>query len=237
MGGQACVLYGAAEFSRDTDFAILAASSNLKRLQNALDTLKAECIAIPPFELKFLKKGHSIHFRCHRSDVKGMRVDIMTKMRGVASFQKLWKRRTTIWNRNQSYELLSVIDLVHSKKTQRDKDWPMIRRLVEAHYFQNLEHPTTHQILFWLSELRTPEILIDLAQNYPKELKRIIPQRSLLKFAQRKKLESLSKALRKEENLERKEDQKYWKPLKKDLEKLRSERLRKLKMTPTSVTL
>jgi hypothetical protein len=24
MGGQACVLYGAAEFSRDTDFAILA---------------------------------------------------------------------------------------------------------------------------------------------------------------------------------------------------------------------
>jgi len=23
------------------------------------------------------------------------------------------------------------------KKTQRDKDWPMIRRLVEAHYFQH----------------------------------------------------------------------------------------------------
>lgn len=26
MGGQACVFYGAAEFSRDTDFAILAGS-------------------------------------------------------------------------------------------------------------------------------------------------------------------------------------------------------------------
>ena len=29
MGGQACVLYGAAEFSRDTDLAILASSENL----------------------------------------------------------------------------------------------------------------------------------------------------------------------------------------------------------------
>lgn len=29
MGGQACVWYGAAEFSRDTDFAILAEPANL----------------------------------------------------------------------------------------------------------------------------------------------------------------------------------------------------------------
>ena len=29
MGGQACVFYGAAEFSRDTDFAILADAANL----------------------------------------------------------------------------------------------------------------------------------------------------------------------------------------------------------------
>jgi hypothetical protein len=31
MGGQACVFYGAAEFSRDVDFAILAEPENLKR--------------------------------------------------------------------------------------------------------------------------------------------------------------------------------------------------------------
>jgi hypothetical protein len=34
MGGQACVFYGAAEFSRDTDFAILANVENLARLRN-----------------------------------------------------------------------------------------------------------------------------------------------------------------------------------------------------------
>ena len=37
MGGQACVFYGAAEFSRDVDFAILAEPENLTKLQKALD--------------------------------------------------------------------------------------------------------------------------------------------------------------------------------------------------------
>jgi hypothetical protein len=37
MGGEACVLYGAAEFSRDCDLVILADSDNLSRLDTALD--------------------------------------------------------------------------------------------------------------------------------------------------------------------------------------------------------
>jgi hypothetical protein len=32
MGGQACILYGAAEFSRDVDVAVLASEGNLDRL-------------------------------------------------------------------------------------------------------------------------------------------------------------------------------------------------------------
>src|SRR5664279_4677206 len=45
MGGQACVFYGAAEFSRDTDFAILADAANLARLRRALAGLRAEPLA------------------------------------------------------------------------------------------------------------------------------------------------------------------------------------------------
>ena len=48
MGGQACVFYGAAEFSRDTDLALLSEAQNLVRLEAALDELHAECIAVPP---------------------------------------------------------------------------------------------------------------------------------------------------------------------------------------------
>ncbi len=142
MGGQACVLYGAAEFSRDTDFAILASPANLSRLRAALADLQAEAIAVPPFELKYLKRGHAIHFRCHTSEAMGMRVDVMTKMRGVDPFAKLWPQRTTLLAEGgASYELMSLPDLVKAKKTQRDKDWPMIRRLVEADYFKHREQP------------------------------------------------------------------------------------------------
>ena len=41
MGGQACVFYGAAKFSRDTDFVLLADADNLLRLAGALAELEA----------------------------------------------------------------------------------------------------------------------------------------------------------------------------------------------------
>ena len=46
MGGQACVFYGGAEFSRDADFVILADTANLLRLRRALAELRAEVIAV-----------------------------------------------------------------------------------------------------------------------------------------------------------------------------------------------
>lgn len=58
MGGQACVFYGAAEFSRDTDIVILADQDNIERLNSALSVLEAECIAVPPLQLDYLARGH-----------------------------------------------------------------------------------------------------------------------------------------------------------------------------------
>ena len=89
MGGQACVFYGAAEFSRDTDLAVLAEDGNLTRLQAALDELQAELIAVPDFDPAHLHKGHAIHFRYHHPEATGMRVDAMSKMRGVDPFPDL----------------------------------------------------------------------------------------------------------------------------------------------------
>ncbi len=59
MGGQACVLYGAAEFSRDTDLAILASEENAERLTKAMAALEAEVIAVPPFLLQHLEAPNS----------------------------------------------------------------------------------------------------------------------------------------------------------------------------------
>ena len=222
MGGQACVFYGAAEFSRDTDFAILATPQNLSRLRKAMNELQAEVIAVPPFEAKYLRKGHAVHFRCHHPDADRMRVDVMTKMRNVDSFSKLWLRRTTISiDPNETCELMSLADLVQAKKTQRDKDWPMIRRLVEVHYFGNRESAHPAQRRFWLMELRTPELLIELASIHPNELRRFKRKRLLLGLAQTGNESALADAILEEERAERAADREYWAPLKRELEQLR----------------
>ena len=69
MGGQACIIYGAAEFSRDTDIAILAEPDNLRRLQTALSALEARVTAVPPFEPEYLARGHAVHFECGLEDL------------------------------------------------------------------------------------------------------------------------------------------------------------------------
>jgi len=222
MGGQACVFYGAAEFSRDTDFAILADVSNLARLRKALAELQAEPIAVPPFALKFLRRGHAIHFRCRHPEALRMRVDVMSKMRGVDPFAQLWKRRTVISLLDGTKcDLLSLPDLVQAKKTQRDKDWPMIRRLVEAHYFQNRARTNAAQIRFWLRELRTPELLIEVARANTAISRRLVAARPLLAHARMSDVAALNRALNEEEIIERDLDKVYWLPLRRELEKLR----------------
>jgi hypothetical protein len=115
MGGQACVFYGAAEFSRDTDFALLASPDNLDRFRAALADLQADNIAVPPFDPDYLHRGHAVHFRCRHPDAAGFRIDVMSVMRGVAPFDELWKRRTAIETaEGDIVELLSLEDLVRA---------------------------------------------------------------------------------------------------------------------------
>lgn len=45
MGGQACVFYGGAEFSRDCDIVIIPDAANLSRLSAALQELEAMRLA------------------------------------------------------------------------------------------------------------------------------------------------------------------------------------------------
>lgn len=221
MGGQACVLYGAAEFSRDADLAIVADAANLARLGEALEDLQAECIAIPPFETCYLEMGLAVHFRCRHPEASGMRVDMMSRMRGVDAFAALWNRRTTLELENEVVEVMSLPDLVQAKKTQRAKDWPMIARLAEANYFQHRDQPTPEQIVFWLRELRTGRLLIELARRFPAECDRQLNNRRLLELAKTGDEAALDSAIEAEQQREREADRAYWEPLKRELERLR----------------
>jgi hypothetical protein len=227
MGGQACVFYGAAEFSKDCDVMVLVNSENLQRLTLALGDLHAECIAVPPFQVEFLLRGHAVHFRCRHPEAAGMRLDVMATLRGCDPFEILWERRTTVeGSSGTDLDLLALPDLVQAKKTQRDKDWPMIRRLVETHLANTLDDPTPQKVQFWLTECRTPEYLVDLVRQFPDEARELIPRRPLLAQVAGVELEQVERLLIEEELVERARDRAHWLPLKQELEYLRQQRLK-----------
>jgi hypothetical protein len=226
MGGQACVFYGAAEFSRDLDLLILADAANLPNLMGALHAMEAGVIAVPPFEERHLARGHAIHFRCKRKDVAELRIDLMSSLRGVAGFEELWARRTTIEVAGEPIDVLAMEDLVRAKKTQRDKDWPMIRRLVERSYFGRT-NVTRELVLFWLRELRSPELLVEVARAHPDLAGAEGDLRPAVRAALSARPDEVSEALAAEEWEERRKDREYWAPLKRELEELRHSRTKK----------
>jgi hypothetical protein len=223
MGGQACVFYGAAQFSKDIDFLILAEDENFEGLHAALGELKATRIAVPGFDPRVLDRGHAVHYRCKASGVEGLRVDIMTKLRDLPDFSILWDRRTTITESDgQNIDLLSVPDLVNAKKTQRMKDWPMISALVEGHYDQYTSEPNPSRIDFWLRESRVEDRLIDLVVRFPAEAAAMAAStRPLLTLAITPDLPRLREALDAEVRAEQEKDRIYWEPLKREMEEFR----------------
>lgn len=117
MGGQTCVFYGAAEFSRDIDFAFHYNAGNLAKLRAALDELAAKVIDVPLFDPTFLERSLAVHFRCEHPDCNGLRVDLMSKMRGVDAFPLLWERRTVLeLEAGVLCDVMGIADLVKAKK-------------------------------------------------------------------------------------------------------------------------
>jgi hypothetical protein len=222
MGGQACVLYGAAEFSRDTDLALLASPDNLERLRGALEELQAQVIAVPPFTLEYLERGQAVHFAYGDRRTGRMRIDVMSRMRNVAPFAELWERRTTVaLGEAGDADLLSLPDLVATKKTQRDKDWPMVRRLVEVNYLSFHNDSTVPRVDFWLRELRTPPLLIEATARFTERARAVLADRPLLTNALRGDAVAVAADLLIEESAEREADRIYWAPLLEELETLR----------------
>lgn len=222
MGGQACILYGGAEFSRDTDIVLFPEEDNWQRLREALDHLQGRRIAVPPMAREYLDKGHAVHFRLYHEECPRLRLDIMTKLRGVDPFPDLWRRRSSLAvTEGEEWPVLSLPDLVRAKKTQRDKDWLMIRRLLEASYAQSGASPTAALIDFWLRESRTPELLGEVCARFPEKCRDLSAVRPALSWAREQCWERVSEALREEESLERALDRAYWAPLLAELAELR----------------
>ena len=222
MGGQACILYGAAEFSRDSDFVILASIENLERLKRALRDLDAKQVFLPPLEPAYLERGHACHFRCSHPEAAGFRIDLMSVLRGCDSFPRLWERRELAdLPEVGALPVLSLPDLVCAKKTQRDKDWPMIRRLVDADHSRRQARAQSSDIRFWLREARTPALLKRLAAQHPDLALEEAQSRHLLRGLPNATEDQIDRELAVEQDHERRLDRAYWEPLRRELEAMR----------------
>jgi hypothetical protein len=222
MGGQACVFYGAAQVSKDVDLVLRADPENFQRLEQALRTLNARRIAVPPFDPAALARGHAVHFRCAAPGVEDLRIDVMTRLRDLPDFATLWERRTTIADEaGAEFHLLSIPDLVEAKKTQRMKDWPIIELLVAIHYRENGASARPDWITFWLLQARTPELLQELTQRFRAEARSLSERRPLLRLAFAREVEQLREALDAEARAEQAKDRAYWAPLRVELEAFR----------------
>ncbi|HEX5725388.1 MAG TPA: hypothetical protein VFX98_07965 [Longimicrobiaceae bacterium] len=200
------------------DIHLLASAENLSRLKDALAELAAEVIAVPPFEEEFLERGHAVHFRCG----DGLHLDVMARMRGVGPFEEAWERRTLLTiDEGMEIPLLSLPDLVAAKKTQRDQDWPMIRRLVEANYAAFYDAPTPQRVRFWLDELRSPALLVEAVARFPDEARAAAERREAVACVLQGYEEEVQEELDEEMARERAADRLYWAPLRKELEELR----------------
>ena len=225
MGGQACILYGGAEFSRDIDLSISVQPKNLVAVKKTLSRLKAQAVFFPDLDADALRRGHACHFRCHAEGVEGLRIDLMTRMRGCPDFDELWERRSIVELPGiGEIGLLSLADLLSAKKTQREKDWPMIRRLIETDMIQHLEKASAQKILFWFMECRTPALLIKLAQDHRELCRQVAEHRPLLKAALAPDVDGLEESLHAEEKREKEKDREYWRPLRLELERWRNQR-------------
>jgi hypothetical protein len=136
------------------------------------------------------------------------------------SWQNAW--RSAVELEGEAVAVLSLPDLVQAKKTQRDKDWPMIRRLLESHYLQNRNTPTPApaRIKFWLHELRTVALLREVAADHPAALNKLSSSRPVLSTLSGSD-DAVECVLREEEDTERRRDREYWQPLKAELGQLR----------------
>jgi len=218
-GGQACIFYGVAELSFAVDLVVaLPNDESWMPLERALQELDAVAVGLPPLQRGFLERGHIISLRCQHPDCAGFYVHLRASWRGADAFYILWERRTTATVEEEEFELLALPDLIGVYKSNSDKGWSVIRRLVEFHFLEFQTDPTPQRIQFWQEEARPPAILLAVVRQFPDAQSN---REAALLASEGADENAIEAALKREEEREREADRVYWAPLKRELEELR----------------
>jgi len=97
----------------------------------------------------------------------------------------------------------------------------MVRRLLEADYEQHQAQPDEKHLRFWFRQLRTAELLMELARSHAPHCRELVTTRPLLAAALDGNNSELAVGLEVEQKREMELDREYWRPLREELERLR----------------
>ncbi len=232
LGGQAVVAYGAAQFTRDADFWVKPTKKNLACLQKALKQLKARIRFLPPLDIAYLKKGHGVHFRFNHSGQTFL-IDFLGKPPRVASsFDNAYSDTNRIQWHGLSVPLIDIKRLIATKKTEREKDYIVIKELVDS-VFEEVKDskPLRNKLTAWLlQELRTPDSLITITKEWKNGKQYALQsgrEAAILACSKTATNDDIQKALEKEKENLRKADKEYWKPFRDEIKNMRKEQRRK----------
>ncbi len=175
ISGQACILYGASQFTEDLDLWIQPAPSNLVSFLRAMAHVKARVYKLtPPFTMKHMRKGHGFHFRIGRN----LFLDVMGRLPRVGRFLDAFSRAREFKTDWGTLPVSSPEHLVLLKRTNRPGDYEAVSNLVR---FRVLEDGEDADVLRW-ALLNTFDLtdLVDFAFRAAVKLKRL-PSRPALR--------------------------------------------------------
>lgn len=224
VGGQAAVAYGVSQFTLDADLWVEPTARNLVRLRRALTALQARLRFLPPLQMRYLRRGHGIHFTVpHGSET--FYLDLLGKPPRVGSFADAWRDAMRVEWRGLVLRVVDVRRLVETKKTNRDQDYIAIQRLVELVFNQARRNPGQQSaaVEWLLGELRTPRLLRTVARRWKSatEAMRGVSRPAALLAASGASLESIQAALDREKADYQRANVEYWKPLLRELRQIR----------------
>ena len=147
----------------------------------------------------------------------------MTRPPRLPDVAAVWRRRVEVDLDGGPVAVIALEDLVETKKTQRDKDWPIIGALIEADMVRHRAEPTGDRIHFWLREARGADELIELARTFPDVADSVKQNRPLIGAAQDQDRSNLELELAREQIRGKQADRGYWEPLRTELEPIDAE--------------
>ena len=224
VGGQAAVIYGVSQFTQDADIWVEPTARNVAALRRALKTLRARPRFLPPLELRYLRRGHGVHFTVpHGHEIYYL--DVMGKPPRTGSFAAAWRAATVVQWRGISLRVADIQRLVQTKKTNRDQDYVAIQRLAELVFRQAKTdlRLRTSAMEWLLKELRTPQLLKTAALRWKggKALAARTGRPAAVLAAGNASASAIQAALDQEKARYQQANLAYWQPFLRELRELR----------------